>query len=500
MRIVKKELLRGRRRINPGDFVRIIMKDTAMRIKNDIVPKRRATKKNEFAKHHCKVTHQRRDDTRGNRRSEAEHAHQRRECTRGNRKSEAEHYVHQIWKRKGGKNGQGRHPEGQPYLNRKKPPDEIAHIWRTGDEMKDAEYLQDHGMLTRSDHTRGSENEGKESEREADESVKEKSQALATEKPSSPCLHRTSQDAFIISSDANMTPTNTDEDDPAVNQDKACGRQTLGFLHPSDVKSVEDNNQLNDNVLEAFIGTEVVKTNGRVAIFSPHVFANLRELGITTETRQSILQHDDLQRSVWIIPMNTLDGLHWSLAVVSFTEKMIGYFDSMGLAQRKTDIELLQMCMVLSRPRTSLRWMEWRYACPNTVNRQTDGSSCGVHICMYVRILLTSRRLCMDLGPEEIVAKRSEIKQQILTYRDFQRSYYSTLSKGRELRTFVVTPPVAKIQDWQELLIKLGSSARPNQSGTFTFVLQVHLSHFCALHSYAVHGVHDIYNSSTCQI
>ena len=42
MRIIKKQLLRGRTRLHPCDFVRQLLNDTAIRVKLDVVPARRA--------------------------------------------------------------------------------------------------------------------------------------------------------------------------------------------------------------------------------------------------------------------------------------------------------------------------------------------------------------------------------------------------------------------------------------------------------------------------
>ena len=40
MRVVKKQLLKGRTRLRPGDFVRLLLQDTAARVRADLIPNR----------------------------------------------------------------------------------------------------------------------------------------------------------------------------------------------------------------------------------------------------------------------------------------------------------------------------------------------------------------------------------------------------------------------------------------------------------------------------
>ena len=105
MRIVKKETLRGRRRLNPGDFVRVMLADMARRIKHDCVPPKKIRKAPKR-----KRTHTPSDDD----------------------------LEEEAWNKRGKSITKNR-----TYLNQVKPPSELQHLMAD----KDTEHKVDHPAM-----------------------------------------------------------------------------------------------------------------------------------------------------------------------------------------------------------------------------------------------------------------------------------------------------------------------------------------------------------------
>ena len=135
----------------------------------------------------------------------------------------------------------------------------------------------------------------------------------------------------------------------------------IGFLSHNDLDSLSGCNLLNDNVLAAFMGTEVATRNAEVCIFAAQFFDILVRHGVTTATKNQARNEQRVQKPIWIIPGNTMAGLHWVLVVVNFSKKIIACFDSLGPGITKTELKLLQTFMAASRRNTSMRWSEWSF-------------------------------------------------------------------------------------------------------------------------------------------
>ena len=87
--------------------------------------------------------------------------------------------------------------------------------------------------------------------------------------------------------------------------------------------SLKGSNLVNDNALIAFIGTELAKTNITACVFAPQFFDVLKSRGFNSAIRRHAATEKRLKRPIWIIPGNTMGGMHWVLVVVIFRKKVI---------------------------------------------------------------------------------------------------------------------------------------------------------------------------------
>ena len=117
------------------------------------------------------------------------------------------------------------------------------------------------------------------------------------------------------------------------------------------------------------------------------MFSALKIIGVTTATRDNIKTHEELQIPIWLI-VDTHQ--HFRSTTLLFghgqlQSKEDSVLDSIGMKMVKSDLELLQKFIVLTRARSAILWKEWEFYSPR-ISRQQDDASCRVHICMYASI------------------------------------------------------------------------------------------------------------------
>ena len=456
MRILKKEILRGRRRLNPADFTHVIMTDMTRRMKADLIPQR-PVRKGKKPKDSEAMRTATSDHQEIKRATPGEDEKDVKKAAKKRRQRKDEQTLPRSKRVKEGKESQREQAgSGQCPLNETKEAEMKEDQYETDGELEEERWCKKEQELptVTKPSTYLNRNtpplllENLASSRASDLPFATSSQEVQPdfeqhEESKVECAHRSQ--SVLIGDDATsfQLPPN----------------KHMGFLSHHDLDSLRGCNLVNDNALITFIGAEVAKNNVSVCIFAAQFFDVLGIRGVTTATKRQAAKEKRLQKPVWIIPGNTMGGLHWVLVVVNFRKKIIACFDSLGPGITRTELKMLQKFMAISHPGTAMRWPDWVFLCPEDVPRQRDDSSCGIYVCLFVRSMLTGKPMKADITAEDVSHTREMILSELLVADSYERPYYLTLEEGAPIKMAVPTMSRRRHgENWNILLISLADS------------------------------------------
>lgn len=105
-------------------------------------------------------------------------------------------------------------------------------------------------------------------------------------------------------------------------------------------------------------------------------------------------------------------GTHWSLLVVSLIDNVAFHYDSSnGLNHRHAELVVSRIEKALPRPR-KLRYVPMGSDAP----QQSDGSNCGIFVCVVMKHLLVRRLLRADANEKVTMSMSSLNFERVLTH------------------------------------------------------------------------------------
>lgn len=161
-----------------------------------------------------------------------------------------------------------------------------------------------------------------------------------------------------------------------------------------DKKSLQtllQNRPLNDNIINAFLC--ILKNeheDSEPLIFDLHFFSSLVGGTVRTGYYRWAVKVEAYKFDVWICPYG--NGTHWSLIVIIFSQKIIIYLDSLHNSMNNNTKKLVCDFIEAVFNRAGLYtfdWESWIVYSPIDIPHQGETLDCGVHLCIYVHIILT---------------------------------------------------------------------------------------------------------------
>jgi sentrin-specific protease 1 len=161
-----------------------------------------------------------------------------------------------------------------------------------------------------------------------------------------------------------------------------------------DLWRLEPGRLLNDSIINTYFGLISSHSKGAVYVFSTFFYAKLVENGVRHVQRwtagENIFRHELIY-----IPVH-LPG-HWTFVAIDVPHNKIEYYDSMGGEGREVLHGIKRYCMAEWR-RIYGTEAEFQMLVKKEIPRQTNGTDCGVFVCMYARCRMEDLRWLSKMG------------------------------------------------------------------------------------------------------
>ena len=159
------------------------------------------------------------------------------------------------------------------------------------------------------------------------------------------------------------------------------------------LQCLRDGEWLSDEVVNFYFSMMQEKSNRKIFCWNSFFYSKLSSsgyMGVRNWTsRRNIDLFDLSQVEVLLIPVHVVD--HWALGVVDMMNKMTVYLDSLGsdsVEFHSTILAYLQSEFAAKHPGQDMAWNAWsRKTASKTLPLQSNGSDCGIFICMYALAL-----------------------------------------------------------------------------------------------------------------
>uniref|UniRef100_A0A060TIE9 ARAD1D46002p n=1 Tax=Blastobotrys adeninivorans TaxID=409370 RepID=A0A060TIE9_BLAAD len=188
-----------------------------------------------------------------------------------------------------------------------------------------------------------------------------------------------------------------------------------------DLKTLRDQQWLNDNVIDFYLALVSARSQGKSFAFSTHFYSTLEgPRGYDGVARWAKRKKVDVTKLDYVfVPINR-QNTHWCLAVVNNVDKRFEFYDSMG-GNGRPALELLREYMILEADRLEPDahsahekiynsydiWDEVR--CP----QQENGYDCGVFTCKTVEVL--ARNCLVNFSQKDMPAIRRKMAFEIVS-------------------------------------------------------------------------------------
>ena len=181
-------------------------------------------------------------------------------------------------------------------------------------------------------------------------------------------------------------------------------------ISSADLDSLRDKNWLNDNVINFYM--ELLRDrNPTCHVFNTFFYPSLKEHGYQ-KVRRWTRRVDVFSFAKILIPIHL--GMHWTLAVVDFGAKQIGYYDSMsGTNHTCTNIikdYLHQEC--LDKKQKEFDFSLWSIKFHKNIPQQSNGYDCGVFTLVFADYVAADKSF--DFSQSQMPFYRKKITFEIL--------------------------------------------------------------------------------------
>ena len=348
MRIVKKQILRGRTRLHPCEFIRRLNNDEIARVKMDSIPTRPAP--------------------RGRKRKQKSPLHN------------PDQHEEQWAKRNPTADRPSWYARPRPPSCILRPESSKLPTGKKHEEPKPRQPKQDAQQLSE-------EAESWCNIQLVDESVKSLASGLRPEssklrtgkRHEEPKTSQPKQDAQQLSEEA----------------ESWCNIQ----LDDESVKSVAPGQWMTDDALNSYCQALAISSGGRVATFATY-WQPAMKAGRTSAMLKAMLTAQGVHAAdIWLLPYNRR-GNHWAIYIVAVKAKTIVHMDSWrqnGLGRpNRLDVVFIQRLLEAAGMANQTTWRTWRLVDPKETPQQPDTFSCGPRVCFYAEVAATGchRRFC----------------------------------------------------------------------------------------------------------
>lgn len=191
-----------------------------------------------------------------------------------------------------------------------------------------------------------------------------------------------------------------------------------GFpLDKFDLLSLQPNQDVDDNILNAFAATMVdsarATRNAKVVFIDTLVTGNLILGKLSDGFKRYLIRCRLAEAEYWILPLHLLTRHHWILMIVDTRNHMLLLIDSMRRKRSSLHIfnSILSLVNIID-PDMAQSDPPWTYYCPRDVPCQEDGTSCGIHVCIWMYIACTS--LPIEFNHEDTLFARVGISKILM--------------------------------------------------------------------------------------
>eukprot|EP00092_Neocalanus_flemingeri_P025291 GFUD01027423.1.p1 GENE.GFUD01027423.1~~GFUD01027423.1.p1 ORF type:complete len:678 (+),score=252.81 GFUD01027423.1:55-2088(+) len=185
----------------------------------------------------------------------------------------------------------------------------------------------------------------------------------------------------------------------------------------NDIGTLRGLNWLNDEIINFYmqmIVTRSVTVTGQfcsVYAFTTFFYPKLKEGGHATVKRWT-KKVDIFSHSLILVPVHL--GMHWCLATIDMTSKVITYYDSMG-GNNTNCLKCLADYLKeehLAKKGTPLDLANWSQVIAKQIPQQMNGSDCGMFACKFAEYL--SRRAKITFSQQDMPYFRRRMIYEIV--------------------------------------------------------------------------------------
>ena len=177
---------------------------------------------------------------------------------------------------------------------------------------------------------------------------------------------------------------------------------------------------LSDEVVNFYLGLVQERSEQKVFCWNSFFYSKLASpagyAGVRSWATKRHVNFFNSSVKKMLIPIHTVD--HWSLGLVHFEKKYTRYFDSLG-SDSDCFHELVMMYLgeELGEEKKKSSFLQgWRRkSAPSKLPLQSNGSDCGVFICMYALAIGTGNSVVRSgIGADKVALMRRRIAGDIL--------------------------------------------------------------------------------------
>eukprot|EP00092_Neocalanus_flemingeri_P032787 GFUD01035660.1.p1 GENE.GFUD01035660.1~~GFUD01035660.1.p1 ORF type:complete len:633 (-),score=244.13 GFUD01035660.1:234-2132(-) len=182
-----------------------------------------------------------------------------------------------------------------------------------------------------------------------------------------------------------------------------------------DIGTLRGLNWLNDEIINFYMQMIVTRSGtGKfcsVYAFTTFFYPKLSEGGHSTVKRWT-KKVDIFSHSLILVPVHL--GMHWCLATMDMTRKVITYYDSMGGNNTKCLKSLAEYLKEehLDKKGTPLDLANWSQVIAKQIPQQMNGSDCGMFACKFAEYL--SRRAKITFSQQDMPYFRRRMIYEIV--------------------------------------------------------------------------------------